>query len=171
MADPAAAPSGEGSEEKKEVPGVELEEEGVYREKELKELDALVHPDLKTDVGCSVAGLYELVGPLTLSCSRFIVCADGAPSQQSSPTKVPPLTQVITWDSSSAACSIPSLAHPQSPVCPKTTRTGTSSTIARCRSSLRKSSPLSMVEVKILQLTCSCTRRSLWHDDGVVVPV
>ena len=66
MAEASAAPSGEGSEEKKEVPVVELEEESVYREKELKELDALVHPDLKADVGCSVAGLYELVGPSTL---------------------------------------------------------------------------------------------------------
>ena len=41
---------------------VELQEESVYREKELKELEGLVHGDLKTDVGCSVSGLYELVG-------------------------------------------------------------------------------------------------------------
>lgn len=65
MAD-AAAPAEAGSsaegEKKEPVAGAELEEENVYREKELKELEALVHPDLKADVGCSVSGLYELVG-------------------------------------------------------------------------------------------------------------
>lgn len=44
------------------VESVELQEESVYREKELKELEGLVHPDLKADTGCSVNGLYELVG-------------------------------------------------------------------------------------------------------------
>ena len=46
----------------KAVAGAELEDESVYREKEGKELDALVHPDLKEDVGASVTGQYELVG-------------------------------------------------------------------------------------------------------------
>lgn len=40
----------------------ELEDEHVYRERELAELEALVHPDMKQDAGCSVSGLYELVG-------------------------------------------------------------------------------------------------------------
>ncbi|TCD68576.1 deubiquitinating enzyme [Steccherinum ochraceum] len=55
----------EGEEEKEEVAGGELEEESVYRERETKELEALVHPDLKADTGCSVAGLYELVAIVT----------------------------------------------------------------------------------------------------------
>ena len=42
--------------------GEELEDEHAYRERELVELEALVHPDVKQDVGCSVSGLYELVG-------------------------------------------------------------------------------------------------------------
>lgn len=41
---------------------VELEDEHVYRTKESAELDSLVHPDLKQDIGCSVSGLYELIG-------------------------------------------------------------------------------------------------------------
>lgn len=45
--------------------GGELSPEGVYREKEGKELEALVHADLKTDVGCSEHGLYELVAIVT----------------------------------------------------------------------------------------------------------
>jgi ubiquitin carboxyl-terminal hydrolase 14 len=46
----------------KDKAGGELEEEGVYREKELKELETLISPELKSDVGCSVTGLYDLVG-------------------------------------------------------------------------------------------------------------
>jgi len=46
----------------KEKAGGELEEESVYREKELKELEMLISPELKGDVGCSVTGLYDLVG-------------------------------------------------------------------------------------------------------------
>jgi ubiquitin carboxyl-terminal hydrolase 14 len=42
--------------------GADLENENVYRERELKELEALVDPELKKDVGSSVAGLFELVG-------------------------------------------------------------------------------------------------------------
>lgn len=54
-------------------PQVELQDEGVYRVKELEELEALVHPDLKADVGCSVHGLYELIG---MFFSSFFSCKD-----------------------------------------------------------------------------------------------
>lgn len=47
--------------------GGALEEESVYREREKQELEALVSDDLKRDVGCSVTGLYELVGTSCLS--------------------------------------------------------------------------------------------------------
>lgn len=47
--------------------GGELEDESIYRSKEVKELDALVDPTLKNDIGCSVSGLYDLVG----ESSRF----------------------------------------------------------------------------------------------------
>ncbi|KAF8836234.1 cysteine proteinase [Paxillus ammoniavirescens] len=46
------------------VPG-DLEDESVYRTKELTELEALVDPGLKADFGCSVTGLYELVAIVT----------------------------------------------------------------------------------------------------------
>lgn len=45
--------------------GGELEPEEVYREKEAKELEALVHPDLKKDLGASNSGLYDLVAIIT----------------------------------------------------------------------------------------------------------
>lgn len=62
----SAAPAAEGS-----VPaGAALEDEGVYRTREVKELEALVSPDLKRDVGCSVSGLYELVGRSSRSIVR-----------------------------------------------------------------------------------------------------
>ena len=50
------------SDKGKGVAGVELEDESVYREREGKELEALIHPDVKKDVGASVTGQYELVG-------------------------------------------------------------------------------------------------------------
>ncbi len=53
---------GEGKDKAKEDAGGALEAESVYRERELAELEGLVDPGLKTDVGCSVSGLYELVG-------------------------------------------------------------------------------------------------------------
>lgn len=43
------------------TPG-ELEEESVYRSRELTELEGLVDPSLKDDFGCSLTGLYDLVG-------------------------------------------------------------------------------------------------------------
>lgn len=48
-----------------EAAGGALEDEEVYRTREKKELDVLVHPDLRTDVGASTTGLYELVAIIT----------------------------------------------------------------------------------------------------------
>lgn len=48
--------------ENKPVAGAELEDESVYRAREAKELNELVHPDLNADVGCSTSGLYDLIG-------------------------------------------------------------------------------------------------------------
>jgi len=66
---PAPAPAGDvvetSSEEKGKAAAEEggaLEPESVYRQRELEELEALVPADLKSDLGCSVTGLYELVG-------------------------------------------------------------------------------------------------------------
>lgn len=44
---------------------VDVEEEVKMREKEAKELEALLHPDLKADTGCNPSALYELVGVVT----------------------------------------------------------------------------------------------------------
>jgi hypothetical protein len=46
----------------KVVAAGELEEESVYREREVAELSGLVEVSLKEDIGCSVSGFYELVG-------------------------------------------------------------------------------------------------------------
>jgi ubiquitin carboxyl-terminal hydrolase 14 len=48
-----------------DVPAGELADEAVYRAKEIAELTKLVDPDAQNDVGCSVTGLYELVGELS----------------------------------------------------------------------------------------------------------
>jgi len=50
--------------EKEKVDG-ELDEESAYREKEVKELEALLSPELQNDVGCSVSGLYDLIAIVT----------------------------------------------------------------------------------------------------------
>lgn len=47
---------------KEPVLGGDLEDEGIYRAREAAEFEALVDSSLKTDVGCSTTGLYELVG-------------------------------------------------------------------------------------------------------------
>jgi len=47
-----------------EVPG-DLEEESVYRAREVEELEGLVSADLMSDYGCSVTGLYDLVAIVT----------------------------------------------------------------------------------------------------------
>ncbi|KAG8957901.1 deubiquitinating enzyme [Tulasnella sp. 419] len=60
----APAPS-EGGEAKKEILPGELEEESVIRKREAEELLALVHPDLKNDVGANVSGMYELIALVT----------------------------------------------------------------------------------------------------------
>lgn len=75
MADSNAEPSATTSEAASTTAaGGVLEDESVYREKELKELEALVHPDLKADVGCSVTGLYELVGASCLRSTSVCTC-------------------------------------------------------------------------------------------------
>ncbi|KIK57595.1 hypothetical protein GYMLUDRAFT_46157 [Collybiopsis luxurians FD-317 M1] len=43
----------------------ELEDEDVCRERERVELEGLVHPDLRADVGASTTGLYDLVAIIT----------------------------------------------------------------------------------------------------------
>lgn len=67
---PADAPvSARGVGEKgKAVAGGELEDESVYRVQELSELEALVAEDVRQDVGCSVSGLYDLVGQFSFPC-------------------------------------------------------------------------------------------------------
>ncbi|KAI6167703.1 hypothetical protein EDD17DRAFT_1534319 [Pisolithus thermaeus] len=60
--EPQAAPTA--------APG-ELEEEDAYRSRELAELEGLVDPSLKEDFGCSVTGLYDLVG---VSCPFYFPC-------------------------------------------------------------------------------------------------
>lgn len=54
-----------------EVKGGELAEESTYRTKELSELESLISPDVKNDVGCSVSGLYDLVGEPLFSVLNF----------------------------------------------------------------------------------------------------
>jgi ubiquitin carboxyl-terminal hydrolase 14 len=61
----AAAPAeGTGDDVEMSAPqeGGALEPEKHYREKERAELEELVSPALRADVGASVSGLYELVG-------------------------------------------------------------------------------------------------------------
>lgn len=70
-AEPATAATETEGDKGKAVAGADLEDESVYREKEGKELDELMHPDVRQDVGSSTTGQYELVGehtpcPLTL---------------------------------------------------------------------------------------------------------
>lgn len=77
---PATVPSGEaggdvtmGDEttaESKPAAGGELEDESVYRAKEIAELEALLSDDVKKDIGSSGSGLYDLVGELVPSFSR-----------------------------------------------------------------------------------------------------
>ncbi|KAF9450746.1 cysteine proteinase [Macrolepiota fuliginosa MF-IS2] len=63
MADVSTLAEGEGK--GKAVVGGELEDEGVYREREAKELAELVDPDVKKDIGSSQTGLYDLVAIVT----------------------------------------------------------------------------------------------------------
>jgi ubiquitin carboxyl-terminal hydrolase 14 len=66
----ASVPVGAVEEKGKAVAGGELEDESVYRTRELSELEALVAEDVRQDVGCSVTGLYDLVGESFLSWIR-----------------------------------------------------------------------------------------------------
>jgi len=58
--------------------GGELEDESVYRARELGELEALADPELKQDFGCSVTGLYDLVGESHFSSSTWWMHANNA---------------------------------------------------------------------------------------------
>jgi ubiquitin carboxyl-terminal hydrolase 14 len=58
----ASVPAGAVEEKGKAVAGGELEDESAYRTRELSELEALVAEDVRHDMGCSVTGLYDLVG-------------------------------------------------------------------------------------------------------------
>ncbi|KAH9911483.1 cysteine proteinase [Epithele typhae] len=68
-AEPATTTTADGTtaetDKGKAVAGAELDEESVYREKEGKELEALIYPDVKADVGASMTGQYELVAIVT----------------------------------------------------------------------------------------------------------
>ena len=67
-----SATEGTEAEAEKETNTADLEDESVYREKEISELEALVSSELKADVGCSVSGLYDLVGkPLSVRLPPF----------------------------------------------------------------------------------------------------
>ena len=46
----------------KKPEGDDLEDESVYRKKELEELEGLISPDVKADIGANPTGLYELIG-------------------------------------------------------------------------------------------------------------
>jgi ubiquitin carboxyl-terminal hydrolase 14 len=61
----ASAPPPEVPEEQPTQAGGELEPEVNYRRRELAELEGLVSPEIKADVGASVSGLYELVAIVT----------------------------------------------------------------------------------------------------------
>ena len=57
MSDPAA---------EQPAAGDELQPEESYREREKTELEALIDPSIKADVGASQTGLYDLVGEFIL---------------------------------------------------------------------------------------------------------
>ncbi|RDB23339.1 Ubiquitin carboxyl-terminal hydrolase 6 [Hypsizygus marmoreus] len=61
---PAGEETVEPGEPKAKAEG-ELDEESVYRKKELEELEELVSEDVRNDVGASVSGLYDLVAIVT----------------------------------------------------------------------------------------------------------
>ncbi|TFY64553.1 hypothetical protein EVJ58_g2535 [Rhodofomes roseus] len=44
---------------------IDLEDESVYRQREKAQLEALIHPDLQADIGCSLTGQYELIAIVT----------------------------------------------------------------------------------------------------------
>ena len=77
----ASAPAGESSmnvDEPAAPPTAgELEDESVYRTRELNELEALVDPELKADFGSSLTGLYDLVGESQFTSGARWIDVDG----------------------------------------------------------------------------------------------
>ncbi|KAF8578878.1 cysteine proteinase [Ramaria rubella] len=65
MADAVVEGKGKGKEKAKEALAGELEDETVLRERESKEFEASVDPELKADTGASVTGLFELCAIVT----------------------------------------------------------------------------------------------------------
>ena len=61
--------------DKKPEEGGDLEDESVYRKKELEELEGLISPDVKADIGASPTGLYELIGTCESSCGFVTICS------------------------------------------------------------------------------------------------
>lgn len=55
--------------------GGDLEDESVYRKKELEELEGLISPDVKADTGASPTGLYELIGTRESPCGFATICS------------------------------------------------------------------------------------------------
>lgn len=51
----------------------ELEDESVYRSREKQEVEELISDELKTDVGCSASGLYDLVGKHNMITSSILL--------------------------------------------------------------------------------------------------
>lgn len=92
---PSTTGTSEGEEKVKSEDSATLEDESVYREKEAKEIEALVSPELKADVGCSASGLYDLVGKL-YSIASAPLSSLTRTVQPLSPTKAPLLTRGIT---------------------------------------------------------------------------
>lgn len=60
MAD--AQEAGKGKEKAPELAAGELEDETILRERESKEFEASIDPELRADTGASVTGLFELCG-------------------------------------------------------------------------------------------------------------
>ena len=54
--------------------GDELHQEEWYREHEKTELEALIDPSIKADIGASQTGLYDLVGEFILFACRYQYC-------------------------------------------------------------------------------------------------
>lgn len=74
----------------------ELEDETIIRERERKEIDALLDKDLLQDTGSSLTGLYDLCGRLSFPSLVAVGCPDGLPrSQRSLHIKEPVRTLAI----------------------------------------------------------------------------
>jgi ubiquitin carboxyl-terminal hydrolase 14 len=93
----------------KEDQGGELQDESVYRAKEAEELNAVIHADLKSDIGSSPTGLYELVGEYISSshCRYRVLKAELISFQLLSLIKVQRPMLDTTSDSPRRTCSTP----------------------------------------------------------------